>query len=131
MSAPAYVDDIRLTLPALPEYGRLVRQCAAGLGLRRRLGFRSVDDLQLAVDETIIALLDDTRIGGRMRLVFHVTDDEIGLDASVHESDGRARPLTADAQERFERFVGELVDEYDVDLVTGRITFIKRARAAS
>lgn len=130
MSAPADVDDIRLTLPALPEYGRLVRQCAAGLGWRRRLGFRSVDDLQLAVDETIIALLDDTRIGGRMRLVFHVTDDEIGLDASVQEPDGRPRPLTPEAQERFERFVGELVDEYDVDLVTGKIIFIKRARTA-
>ncbi|MFA9564229.1 MAG: hypothetical protein ACERLM_05940 [Acidimicrobiales bacterium] len=128
MSATGDVDDIRLTLPALPEYGRLVRQCATGLGLRRRLGFRSVDDLQLAVDETIIALLDDTRIGGRMRLVFHVTDDEIGLDAAVHESDGQPRPLTADACERFERFVGDLVDEYDVDLTTGQINFVKRAR---
>jgi transcriptional regulator of met regulon len=128
VSATGDVDDIRLTLPALPEYGRLVRQCAAGLGLRRRLGFRSVDDLRLAVDETIIALLDDTRIGGRMRLVFHVTGDEIGLDAVVHESDGQPRPLTADARERFQRFVGDLVDEYDVDLTTGQINFVKRAR---
>lgn len=127
MTAPANVDDIRLTLPALPEYGRLVRQCAAGLGLRRRLGFRSIGDLQLAVDETIIALLEDTRGGGRLRLVFHVTDDEVGLDAAVHEPDGEPRPLTDAARERFETLVGELVDEYDVDLTTGQISFLKRA----
>ena len=127
MTAPANVDDIRLTLPALPEYGRLARQCAAGLGLRRRLGFRSIGDLQLAVDETIIALLDDTRSGGRLRLVFHVTEDEVGLDAAVHEPDGEPRPLTDAARERFENLVGDLVDEYDVDLTTGQISFIKRA----
>jgi hypothetical protein len=127
VTAPANVDDIRLTLPALPEYGRLVRQCAAGLGLRRRLGFRSIGDLQLAVDETIIALLDDTRSGGRLRLVFHVTDDEVGLDAAVHESGGEPRPLTDAARERFETLVGDLVDQYDVDLTTGQISFIKRS----
>ncbi len=127
MTAPANVDDIRLTLPALPEYGRLVRQCAAGLGMRRRLGFRSIDDLQLAVDETIIALLDDTRSGGRLRLVFHVTEDEVGLEAAVHEPGGEPRPLTDAARARFESLVGDLVDEYDVDLTTGQISFIKRA----
>jgi hypothetical protein len=127
VTAPANVDDIRLTLPALPEYGRLVRQCAAGLGLRRRLGFRSIGDLQLAVDETIIALLDDTRSGGRLRLVFHVTEDEVGLEAAVHEPDGEPRPLTDAARARFESLVGDLVDEYDVDLTTGQISFIKRA----
>lgn len=127
MTSTVPVDDIRLTLPALPEYGRLVRQCAAGLGLRRRLGFRSIGDLQLAVDETVIALLDDTRSGGRLRLVFHVTDDEVGLDASVHGPDGEPRPLTDAARERFETLAGDLVDEYDVDLTTGQISFVKRA----
>ncbi len=127
MTATPPVDDIRLTLPALPEYGRLVRQCAAGLGLRRRLGFRSIGDLQLAVDETVIALLDDTPSGGRLRLVFHVTDDEVGLDAAVHGPDGEPRPLTDVARERFESLAGDLVDEYDVDLTIGQISFVKRA----
>ncbi len=127
MSPTAEVDDIRLTLPALPRYGRLARQCAAALGLRRRLGFRSIEDLQLAVDETIIALLDHAPAGGRLHLVFHVTEDEVGLDAMVSDLDGQPRALTDDALTRFDLLVTDLVDTAAVDQSAGTITFVKRA----
>ena len=51
--------DVRLVVPAAPEYLRLVRLTAAGLASRLGFTFDEVEDLRIAVDELCFHLLGD------------------------------------------------------------------------
>src|SRR2546425_981063 len=51
-SEPASMsDEVRLAVPATPEFVRLARVTAAGLASRLGFTFDDVDDLRLAIDE--------------------------------------------------------------------------------
>jgi len=43
-------DEIKLVLPAEPEYGRLARVTTSSLAIRLRFPYPAVEDLRLAVD---------------------------------------------------------------------------------
>src|SRR5207244_330326 len=49
--------DVRLVVPAAPEYLRLVRLTAAGMASRLGFTFDEVEDLRIAVDELCFHLL--------------------------------------------------------------------------
>src|SRR3989475_12707102 len=51
--------EVRLVVPAVPEYLRLVRLTAAGLASRMGFTFDEVEDLRIAVDELCFHLLGD------------------------------------------------------------------------
>src|SRR6266550_3660719 len=51
--------DVRLVVPAAPEYLRLVRLTAAGLASRLGFTFDEVEDLRIAVDELCFHLLGE------------------------------------------------------------------------
>src|SRR2546423_11409599 len=55
--APGRDGDVRLVVPAAPEYLRLVRLTAAGLASRLGFTFDEVEDLRIAVDELCFHLL--------------------------------------------------------------------------
>lgn len=59
-------DEVRLTVPALPEFLRLTRVTAAGLASRLGFSFDEVEDLRLAIDEMCYGL---TGAGGQQGTV--------------------------------------------------------------
>lgn len=50
-------DEVRLAVPARPEYLRLARVTAAGLASRLGFSFDQVEDLRLAIDELCFGLI--------------------------------------------------------------------------
>lgn len=54
---PVDDDTVRLRIPADPGYARIVRVAVSALGVRLGLAPATVDDLRLAVDESLILLL--------------------------------------------------------------------------
>src|SRR2546423_7856230 len=54
--------DVRLVVPASPEYLRLVRLTAAGMASRLGFTFDEVEDLRIAVDELCFHLLGDADV---------------------------------------------------------------------
>jgi len=107
-------DQIRLVIPAEPDYGRLARITVSELA--RRLGFtyRAVQDLRLAVDETIILLMRPEGSSGSITLVFRV--DHTGLDIEATTTAALDQPwIDQGALGRFEAIVGATVDSYAVD----------------
>ena len=111
MLAPVSDDQIRLVIPAQPEYGRIARITASSLALRLGFGFAEIEDLRLAVDEMIILLLRTDGGAGSISLTFTVVPD--GLE--VYAEAGGAGSADADARARFEELVDDIVDVHGVD----------------
>jgi len=77
-------DEVRLTVPAMPEFLRLARVTAAGLASRLGFTFDQVEDLRLAIDELCFGLTGLQGRPGTVHLRYVV-----GLDALEVEGEGR------------------------------------------
>ncbi len=111
---PAATDEIRLVIPAEAAYGRLARVTISGLALRLGFTFGAIEDLRLAVDETLILLLRPEGAPGQITLIFSVDRSGLGIDAST--TAGRDQHwVDQGALARFEAIVGDTVDAQVVD----------------
>jgi serine/threonine-protein kinase RsbW len=128
--------DVRLVVPAAPEYLRLVRLTAAGLASRLGFTFDEVEDLRIAVDELCFHLLGDA--GGHdndggvdlagdartMDLIYSAGDDSITITGRTGSTGGVPAP-----SELSEQILDALVDEHEVRGADGMITFrLKKQR---
>ena len=109
MNPPAAADEIRLAMPAQPEYGRLARVTVAGLALRLGFSHTEVEDLRLAVDEGLILLLDGSGHDGEIEAVYRLLDDAIEVELTADLGRRVPRPSEA-AIDRFQTMVAGLVD---------------------
>jgi serine/threonine-protein kinase RsbW len=122
--------DVRLVVPAAPEYLRLVRLTAAGLASRLGFTFDEVEDLRIAVDELCFHLLgdadgDDPSPEARtMDLVYSAGADGITITGRTGMSGDVPAP-----SELSEQILDALVDEHEVSGTDGTITFrLKKQR---
>ena len=120
-------DEIRLEVPAQPEYGRLARVTVAGLAVRLGFSHTAVEDLRLALDEALILLLDGSGRDGEIVLVYRLLDDAIEVDLTAQINKGVAPPSEA-AIERFGRMVADLVDVALADPAHRSVRFRKARR---
>ena len=125
--------DVRLVVPASPEYLRLVRLTAAGLASRLGFTFDEVEDLRIAVDELCFHLLGDgdgdgdggpTGDARTMDLTYSAGSDFIAITGKT----GLAGPAP-EPSELSEQILDALVDEHEVSGDDGMITFrLKKQR---
>lgn len=109
-------EEIVLRVPARAAYARIVRIGAAAIALRVGMTFTEIDDLRLAIDEAMIALLDgDGRTEGDLQVIYRVSAGRFELEAS--RDDGGA--VSGDAIDRFDEIAATLVDDYDIDTARG------------
>ncbi len=124
--------DVRLVVPAAPEYLRLVRLTAAGLASRLGFTFYEVEDLRIAVDELCFHLLgdaDDLDPSGEARtmdLVYSAGADFIAITGRTSRTGEVAEP-----SELSEQILDALVDEHEVSGSNGTITFRLRKQRES
>ncbi|MEL7209427.1 MAG: hypothetical protein AAGK32_14520, partial [Actinomycetota bacterium] len=71
---------IELTIPAVPEFARLARLTAARLARRHGFTYREVEDLRLAVDEAMVALLAPDTPGVDLDIRYTVGPSCIEID---------------------------------------------------
>jgi hypothetical protein len=116
-------DVVHLRLPAGTDYGRVARVTTAALARRHGFSYREVEDLRLAVDESIIALIDDTDPGAAVDLHYEVEPGVIAITL-----DG-ASERPGEAVARFHTLVTGLVDGSSLDLGAGRARLTKRHHA--
>ena len=122
--------DVRLVVPAAPEYLRLVRLTAAGLASRLGFTFDEVEDLRIAVDELCFHLLGEADNGAvmdedrTMDLVYSAGSDSITITGRTGLSGAIPEP-----SELSEQILDALVDEHEVTGDDGMITFrLKKQR---
>jgi hypothetical protein len=118
-------DVIRLVLPAEPDYGRIARIAASSLALRLGLTFAEIEDLRIAVDETVILLLRPEGDAGQITLEFTVEPHALAIDATT--TAGTAQHwFDVGALSRFTEIVGDTVDVHEVDEAARRVHLVKR-----
>jgi hypothetical protein len=123
-------DEVRLAVPAMPEYLRLARVTAAGLASRLGFSFDEVEDLRLAIDELCYGLTGPSGRPGTVEVTYVV-----GVDSLVIEGTGRfdqhlpeAPTSAAELSELSQVILAALVDEHSLqDGPTGpRFRLVKR-----
>jgi anti-sigma regulatory factor (Ser/Thr protein kinase) len=118
---PTATGEIRLEIPAAPEYLRLARLAVADVGARAGWSYEDIDDLRIAVDELCYAIGAG---GERGRLVLTYRISETAIE--VHGSGQGTTPLEAPG-ELARAIIAAVVDAFDLDVDACTFRFSKRA----
>ena len=105
-------DEVRLTVPATPEFLRLARVTATGLASRLGFTYDQVEDLRLAIDELCFALIGTKGKIGSVNLHYVVASGGLEVEGVGHfDEDVAHGPTLSDFSQQILR---ALVDEYGV-----------------
>ena len=113
-------DEVRLAVPATPEFVRLARVTAAGLASRLGFTFDDVDDLRLAIDELCFALIGSKGRSGMVELRYLVGGDVLEVVGSGTFDDAGPAPKLNDFSAQI---LEALVDEHELSGAAGRPQF--------
>ncbi|MDA8301456.1 MAG: hypothetical protein M0005_07895 [Actinomycetota bacterium] len=103
-----YEGEVRLTLPARPEYIGLARVTAAGLASRLGFTYDQVEDLRLAVDEICHGLTGNSGRDGTIEVRFLLSPESLTV-----RGQGRFQaPGPVALSEMSEVILDALVDEH-------------------
>ena len=117
-------DEVRLAVPATPEFLRLARVTATGLASRLGFTFDEVEDLRLAIDELCYSLIGSRGRPGTVELRYVVLDDALQVEGTG-SFDGETPELAL--SELSERILAALVDEHELaDDAAPRFRLLKR-----
>jgi hypothetical protein len=117
-------DEVRLAVPAKPEFLGLARVTAAGLASRLGFTYDQVEDMRLAIDEICFGVTGSRGRDGVLEMRFR-----LGEDALVVEGEGRFHaPEPVRLSELSEVILNALVDEHSMgDGIGGpRFLLVKR-----
>jgi hypothetical protein len=113
-------DEVRLSVPARPEFLGLARVTAAGLAGRLGFTFDQVEDLRLAIDEICFGLTGSKGRDGILEMRFLLGPD--GLTVNGHGRFSGSGPVHL--SELSEVILNALVDEHSVSDGAGGPQFL-------
>ena len=78
------VDEVRLVVPAGPEFVRLARVTATSLASRLGFSYDEIEDLRLAVDELCHAVIGPSGRAGTVSLLYITESDGLSVEGTGH-----------------------------------------------
>jgi len=105
---------IELTIPADPRLLRLVRLVASGLASTAGFDVDELDDLRIAVDEAVSALLEGGG-GDPLPLRFDVAGGQVAMEGRTTLASAGA--LDPDRLELSTQILGAVCDEHQLEVV--------------
>jgi serine/threonine-protein kinase RsbW len=121
--------EVRLVVPAAPEYLRLARLTAAGLASRLGFSYDEVEDLRIAIDELCFVLVGSHGRAGSITLVYSMLPDALVVEGSGTFVD--EAPTFHGVSELSGQILAAVVDEHEVRPGEDGPTFRLRKRHAS
>lgn len=122
-------DEVRLDVPATPEFLRLARVTASGLASRLGFSYDEVEDLRLALDELCFALTGSKGRTGSVRLRYTLADGKLEVTGTAQFGSEAAQPSLSEFSHQI---LSALVDEYELyrdDLDKPSFRLVKRRSA--
>ncbi|MBO0732632.1 MAG: hypothetical protein J2P57_25460 [Acidimicrobiaceae bacterium] len=125
----ASADEVRLAVPARPEYLRLARVTAAGLASRLGFSYDEVEDLRLAIDELCFGLTGSQGRDGTVSVHYLLDGDRLVVEGAGHFSS----PEVVHHSELSNVILTALVDEHLLDNTPDgpRFWMVKRRQRSS
>ncbi len=121
--------EVRLEVPASPEFLRITRIMVAGVASRLGFTLDDVEDLRIAIDELCFALVGKGRTG-TVALRYEMLDDGLAVEGEGHFSDDGPNEPTLSPMSN--QILGAMVDEVHLGTGPNGPTFrmVKRLRPA-
>ena len=104
-------DEVRLAVPATPEFLRLARVTASGIASRLGFTIDEVEDLRLAIDELCFVLIGSRGREGTVYLRYRIDADRLEVEGVGNFRDDETDPMLASFSQQI---LTALVDEYAV-----------------
>src|SRR6476646_1127077 len=118
MQATLRGEAVRLSLPASPDYVRIVRLAASGVAANLGFDVDELDDLRVAVGELVNLTLEACQ-PETLEVVFTIVGDELRIEGAAPAAEGRA--VEVDALTR--QILGAFCDDYTIQVVEGTVSF--------
>lgn len=120
--------EVRLVVPAAPEFLRMSRIMAAGVASRVGFTLDEVEDLRIAIDELCFALVGARGRAGTIAIRYLLDGDTLAVEGMGHFTDGLGNEPTASALSK--QILGAVVDECELGTGDDGPTFrlVKRRR---
>ena len=113
--------EVRLEVPASPEFFRIARIMVAGVASRVGFTLDEVEDLRIAIDELCFALVGRGGRPGTLSVLYDVGADDLTVRGAGHFEDGAGEaPVLSPLSEQI---LGAVVDECEVSASADGPTF--------
>lgn len=104
--------EVRLEVPASPEFFRITRIMVAGVASRVGFTLDEVEDLRIAIDELCFALVGRAGRDGTLTVHYAIDDDGLSVRGTGHFPDGTgSAPVLSPLSEQI---LHAVVDECEV-----------------
>lgn len=119
-------DAVTLRFPASSERVRLARTLAAVLGDEAGFDYEEVEDLRIAVDELVFALLDRSGRGSIVELTADAQPGVLRIEGTVGGDVSTTAP--GDLSEISRQILATVIDSYELELDgdAPRFSFVKQ-----
>jgi serine/threonine-protein kinase RsbW len=122
--------EVRLEVPAAPEFLRISRIMAAGVASRVGFTLDEVEDLRIAIDEVCFSLVGARGRAGTITLRYLLDTDQLVVEGTSRFSDGLGNEPTVSALST--QILAAVVDECELSAGAEGPQFrlVKRHRSA-
>jgi len=104
--------EVRLEVPAAPEYLRISRIMAAGVASRVGFTLDEVEDLRIAIDEVCFSLVGAKGRAGTISLRYLLDDDQLAVEGVGRFTDGLGNDPVVSALS--DQILAAVVDECEL-----------------
>ena len=121
-------EEVKLTMPAVPQLLRVARLTAAGLAGRLGFNFDEIEDVKIAVDELCFALVGTKGRDGDLTVTYRLLADALEIEGEGSFS-GAAHPVPSELSAQI---LAAVVDEHELTRDGDQLRFrLRKQRAAS
>ena len=103
-------EEVKLTMPAIPQLLRVARLTAAGLAGRLGFNFDEIEDVKIAVDELCFALVGTKGRDGDLTVTYRLLADALEIEGEGAFS-GAAHPVPSELSAQI---LAAVVDEHEL-----------------
>ena len=121
-------EEVKLTMPAVPQLLRVARLTAAGLAGRLGFNFDEIEDVKIAVDELCFALVGTKGREGELTVTYRLLPDGLEIEG-VGSFSGAAHPVPSELSAQI---LAAVVDEHELTRDGDQLRFrLRKQRVTS
>lgn len=104
-------EEVKLTMPAVPQLLRVARLTAAGLAGRLGFNFDEIEDVKIAVDELCFALVGTKGRDGDLTVTYRLLPDALEIEGTGAFASASPSPAPSELSAQI---LDAVVDEHEL-----------------